>query len=250
MDSKVRAEVKKLLLDKLLEKLERNAPKAEYKPFFDAIFNKKQIMLASLIQSFYTAFGMSIYEQMAVIIARGNGNIAERQYKLLGQIDSKTTAIIDKLDVELRAGKIKGNAKSETETIKNSIKTSQQERHPDSVVDFYMKTNANEEYYFGITTVKPNKEGFETHKRKLLNWIALRLSQDKNAHVHVATVLPYNPFGHEPYKRFGSDSLFDKSQFLVQEEFWDFIGGKGTFDELIKICTEVGFELRKKIDAL
>ena len=27
------------------------------------------------------------------------------------------------------------------------------------------------EYYIGITTVKPNKEGFETHKRKLrIGW--------------------------------------------------------------------------------
>lgn len=250
MDSKVRAEVKRLLLDKLIKKLKGNAPKDEYKPFFDAIFNKKQIMLASLIQSFYTTFGMSIYEQMAVIIAKGKGNIAERQYKLLGHIDAKTTAIIDKLDIDLRAGKIKGNSGSETELIKNSIKPGQPERHPDSVVDLYIKTKDNEEYYFGITTVKPNKEGFETHKRKLLNWIALRLSQNKNAHVHVATVLPYNPFGHVPYKRFGSDVLFDKSQFLVQEEFWDFIGGRGTFDELIKICAEVGTELRKEIDAL
>ena len=250
MDAKVRNEVKALLISKLLEKLERNAPEAEYKPFFDAIFNKKQIMLASLIQSFYTAFGMSIYEQMAVAIARGNGSTAERQYKLLGQIDTKTNALIDKLDTDLRARKIKGDAKKETELIRASIKQGQPERHPDSVVDLYVKTASNEEYYFGITTVKPNKEGFETHKRKLLNWIALRLSQDKKANAHVATVLPYNPFGKEPYKRFGSDTLFDKSQFLVQEEFWDFIGGDGTFEELIKVCKEVGAELRKKIDAL
>jgi hypothetical protein len=250
MDRKVRDEIKALLLSKLLGKLEGHAPESEYKPFFDAIFNKKQVMLASLIQSFYTSFGMSIYEQIAVILAIGQGNHAERQYKLLGQIDPKTNSLIDKMDVDLRAGKIKGNANGEIESIRNSIKSSKADRHPDSVVDLYIKTPKNEEYYFGITTVKPNKEGFETHKRKLLNWIALRLSQNNKANIHVATVLPYNPYYPEPYKRFGSSTLFDKSQFLVQEEFWDFIGGKGTFEELITICKEVGAVLRKKIDAL
>jgi hypothetical protein len=250
MDRKVRDEIKAILLSKLLGKLESHAPESEYKPFFDAIFNKKQIMLASLIQSFYTSFGMSIYEQIAVALANGQGKHAERQYKLLGQIDPKTNSLIDKMDVDLRAGKIKGDAKKETETIRASIKPGKPERHPDSVVDLYVKAPDNQEYYFGITTVKPNKEGFETHKRKLLNWIALRLSQNNKAKIHVATVLPYNPYYPEPYERFGSATLFDKSQFLVQEEFWNFIGGKDTFKELIDICKEVGTELRKKIDAL
>jgi Type II restriction endonuclease, TdeIII len=250
MDSKVRAEIKGLLLEKLAEKLSKHTPESEYKPFFEAIFNKKQIALASLIQSFYTAFGMSIYEQMAVAISRGRGNEAERQYKLLGQIDRETEALIDKIDTDLRAGKLTGDANKETELIRKSIKPGKPERHPDSIVDLYIRMKENKEYYIGITTVKPNKEGFETHKRKLLNWMALRLSQNKHADVHVATVLPYNPFGTEPYKRFGSDTLFDNSQFLVQEEFWDFIGGKGTFKELIEICKEVGTELREQIDEI
>jgi hypothetical protein len=251
MNKNTRTKIKSVVIGILAKKLAEGGPKAEYKPFFEAIFSKKLITYASVIQSFYTAFGMSIYEQMAKMLAESMGFQAVRQYVLEGEIDPATNGLILKIQQDLITGRRKPNSKEEMKLIKRTIKHATKPRkQPYSIVDLYLKSLEGKEYFFGITTVKPNKEGLEAHKQKLLRWIALRLSADKNANFSVATVVPYNPYHPERYVRFGSDMLFDENQLLVQEAFWDLIGGKGTFQELLKIFREVGKELKPKIDAL
>ena len=39
-----------------------------------------------------------------------------------------------------------------------------------------------------------------------------------------------------------------KHELKVAEEFWDFIGGEGTFEELLNCFERVGVELRDEID--
>jgi hypothetical protein len=39
------------------------------------------------------------------------------------------------------------------------------------------------------------------------------------------------------------------NELKVAEEFWDFIGGKGTYDDLLGCFERVGIELRGEIDA-
>lgn len=58
----------------------------------------------SFIQSMNTTFGMSIWEQVAVILAQGAGNNAERQYKLLGELDDKIEKVIGDIHYKLRKG--------------------------------------------------------------------------------------------------------------------------------------------------
>jgi type II restriction enzyme len=40
-----------------------------------------------------------------------------------------------------------------------------------------------------------------------------------------------------------------KNQILVGKEFWDFLGGAGTYELLLKIFEQVGIELKTEIDA-
>ena len=96
LTAECKKEIKDLLRDKIVKKIDNYSSETEYKPFFQAIFNEKQITTASIIQSFYTSFGMSIYEQIAVIIAKSKGFHAERQYVLEGEIDKDTEAVIRK----------------------------------------------------------------------------------------------------------------------------------------------------------
>jgi type II restriction enzyme len=39
------------------------------------------------------------------------------------------------------------------------------------------------------------------------------------------------------------------NELKVAEEFWDFLGGKGAFTDLLSIFEKVGLELRGEIDA-
>lgn len=44
--------------------------------------------------------------------------------------------------------------------------------------------------------------------------------------------------------------MFDlPNELKVAEEFWDFLGGRNTYEELLQIFEDVGLELRPEIDA-
>lgn len=72
-----------------------------------------------------------------------------------------------------------------------------------------------------------------------------------NPEVHIRTMLaiPYNPYEPEPYQRWTLQGLFDvQNEILVAEEFWNFLGGESTYDELLMVFEAVGIELRPEID--
>lgn len=193
---------------------------------------------------------MSAYEQISCILAKGAGFHAENQCDLLGSIDLKTMALVGKLYDELLAGSAKANPRTETECIRKSIRPSQMRKHPEGRVDVFIRKPDGQEYYFDITTVKPNLKETRALKRKLLLWKALRLSQKKDAKVNAAIVLPYNPYEPKPYARWTTAKLYGDGELMIGREYWDFITGKPVYDDLIAAFCEVGREFRPKIDAL
>ncbi len=232
------------------KKLETYEPESQNMPFFEAIFSKEQIITASIIQSFYTSFGMSGYEQIAKLIAEDAGCISETQHNLDGTIDKKTESVITQIHLRLRDGD-RWDDKKQKSSIKRTIKESKgRKKDPDRMVDLYVKKPDGSEYLFGITTVKPNKEGFSTHARKMLRWIALAYSKRKNSDVHVGVVIPYNPYEPLEYNRWNSRNMFSDSLY-VGKGFWDFVGCKtGTYEELLSVFEEVGNETKDKIQQL
>ncbi len=90
--------------------------------------------MASLMQSLYTTFGMSIYEQMAVILARSNGWDAERQFRLKGQVDRGTESLIEQI---CRSGR--PNKTEELLQIRKSVRPGAPLDDHEGVVDVYVK---------------------------------------------------------------------------------------------------------------
>jgi anti-sigma28 factor (negative regulator of flagellin synthesis) len=192
---------------------------------------------------------MSIWEQIAVVLAKGVNNYAERQYKLLGEIDEERERLINAIHYKLRKGEIVSNKLNEVEQIREKIKKGQAKVDPDSVVDLFVNVKGTENY-FDITSAKPNMKEFVALKLKLLKWIALRLSQDKNVQVFTRLAIPYNPYHPEPYERWTLKGLYDleNGEVLVGEEFWNFVASDSIYDELLDIFQKVGEELRTEID--
>lgn len=247
MKQETRKKVKELIRAVILSKIENYNAETEYKPFFQAIFTKEQIITHTVVHSFYTSFGMSIYEQLVKILAEGAGYEAHTQYDLLGEIDDKTEGIISKIDIELRSGKRAPDFKKEYEAIKKSIQPGKELNDPDKRVDVFIKKPDGTEIYFDITSPKPNIKEFVALKKKLLRWIALRLSINKNAKIITALGLPYNPYHPKPYNRWTKGNMYDSNQLMVGQDFWNFVAGEDVYDEFINIFKEVGEELREKI---
>lgn len=251
MKKETREKIKVLIKEVILLKLEGYNPETEHKPFFEAIFTKEQVLTHSIVHSFYTSFGTSIYEQLAKLLAEGTGYYAEKQYKLGGQIDQTTENVITKIHMDLRSKNVKPDMKCELEEIKKTIKLGKSEHiDPDKTVDLYIKKPNGEEAFFDITSVKPNKKEFVELKRKLLRWTALRLSMDKNARITTALAIPYNPYHPKPYARWTKENMYDTNQLMIGKDFWNFVAGEDVYDEFLEIFKEVGKELRERIEKL
>jgi len=203
----------------------------------------------SFIHSMNTTFGISVWEQIALVLAKGANNYAERQHKLLGEIDERTERLINDIHFKLRKGEIVANTTGAFDQIRSHIKSGQARVDPDSVVDLFVKIKDTENY-FDITTAKPNMKDFVALKLKLLRWTALRLSQDKNVQVSTRLAIPYNPYYPEPYERWTLKGLYDleNGEVLVGEDFWNFVASDNIYDELLDVFQEVGEELRIEID--
>lgn len=256
MNNATRQEIKDLITTTILNKFNNFALETEHKPFFQSLFTEQQIVTGALIQSLYTTFGMSIYEQIAVILAKSAGFHAERQYKLLGQIDASTENLIDtywsNLKTALKTGQdVHSNKQNEFNMILNSIQPGQLLVDGDSTVDVYIRKPTGEEFFIDITTVKNNLKGFEVLKLKMLRWIGLKLSTNCNSRFNTLIAIPYNPYHPNPYmdSRWNATILDGKNDILVQEEFWNFVGNDdNTYNELLEIFREVGQEIETEIE--
>ena len=249
LSSKTASQIKKLLVKTVEDKLKKYNPETEYMPFHYRLLGIDRYATFSFIHSMNTTFGMSLWEQIAVILARSAGYNAERQFKLLGYIDDETENLIKDIHNRLRKGEISSNKIDEIEKIQKKIKIGNPKSHPDSVVDFFVKIN-DEENYFDITSAKPNIKEFVILKHKLLIWTALRLSQNKKIKVFTRLAIPYNPYFPKPYQRWTESGLYDlkRGEILVGANFWNFVAGKEIYQELLDLFQSVGEELRSEID--
>ena len=91
--------------------------------------------------------------------------------------------------------------------------------------------------------VKPNIDVFTKSKAKLLEWVARRRNP-----VKVFLAFPYNPYHPQPYEWFTEQGVLEKGkEFLIGKEYWDFLGGEDTFEQLLGLFDLVGKKFRERI---
>jgi hypothetical protein len=245
MNKKTMNDTKSLIRSTIINKIKKYEAESNYRPFFQALFDENVIRQASIVQSLYTTFGMSIYEQIAVILAKNAGFHAERQYDLLGSINDETTILISKI-CEQPITK-KQTKSDELELIRDSSTFGPARKTSISRVDVYLRDTNENEYFIDITTVKLNKKGARTLREKMLKWAAMRYSQKPNAKVKTYIGIPYNPYYPQQYNRSFVINNCHPGDILAHNEFWSLCAGYDVFDDLIGIFNEVGKELKPSI---
>lgn len=233
-----------LLRTKLNEKLARYERETTVMPFLSLLVqNEEMVVSFSFILSLLTTLGQSIYEQVAEIIAAPMAAKVGTRVKIGGTISPARKAVIDSILNDLRRGNRTANKLQEIKEILSASKEGGVFQKEGNIADFFMQRN-NMEYYFEIKTVKPNIDVVTTTKRKLLEWVAR-----KDKFVKTIVAFPYNPYEPEPYERFTEQGLLDKKEeVMVGREFWDFLGGSGTYSDLLKVFDSVGKEFKHHID--
>lgn len=237
-------EIKKLLQNKIDNKLKRYLRESTSMPFLMRLIQDGEKVAAySFIHSLSTSLGMSIYEDVSRIIANETSKECFTKYGVGGVLSKEQKSVIADIMRELRNSKgRKPNIEQETREVLQASASGGKYQKEGNIADFYMK-RTDTEYYFEIKTVKPNIDVFEKSKTKLLEWIAR-----KRKPVKVFLAFPYNPYHPEPYTRFTMQNMMDHpNDLLVGDEYWNFLGGKNTFIELLDVFDEVGKEYKEKI---
>ncbi len=193
--------------------------------------------------------GTTIFEPVAVALASRRFKTALKQTKSGTQISTAAQFEIQKIMDNLTAANNKPDKKKEIEIIRKVCQKGEMRTVKPTRVDVYLESSDNEIFLIDIKTAKPNKGGFKEFKRTLLEWTAVVLAENPNAKVNTLIAIPYNPYEPKPYSRWTMAGMLDlENELKVAEEFWDFLGGTGAYNDLLGCFERVGIELRAEID--
>lgn len=232
----------------LRNKFKNYKPESNYMPFHHALLGKDRMALFSFIQSLNTTFGSSIFEPVAIALSATHFKTAKAQFVVGSEISDFAQREIQEIINELSMGTTP-NKINEVERIRKVCQKGIMQKLKTVKVDLYLETQSNEIHLFDLKTAKPNISNFKDFKRTLLEWVAIILAQNPTAKIHSYVAIPYNPYYPEPYQRWTLKGMLDLSQELkVAEEFWNYLGGEGAFEDLLDCFELAGLEMQAEID--
>lgn len=203
----------------------------------------------SFIHSLNTNFGTSVFEPVAVALAKSNFADAKAQIKAGDYISEGAFQVIQNIMTDLTAAQGTPDKASEIERIRAVARAGEMIKVKPTKIDVLVEAKDGELFLFDIKTAKPNAGGFKEFKRTLLEWVAAVLADTPDARVNSMIAIPYNPYAPEPYNRWTMRGMLDlPNELKVAEEFWDFLGGAGAYNDLLDVFERVGIELRSEID--
>lgn len=242
----LKSQIKERLFNALRQKFSAYQPESAYMPFHTRLLGKDRIALYSFIQSLNTNFGTSIFEPVAEELARVRFEIVKRQEVAGSSITKDAQRVIQDIMDSLESGQTKPNKQDEIARILAVAERGERAKIKPTKVDLFLQ-NGDEVYLIDIKTAKPNKGGFKEFKRTLLTWVACYARQ--NLKIHSLIAIPYNPYEPKPYQRWTMAGMLDLEEELkVGKEFWDFLGGEGSYELILEAFEEVGQEMRDEID--
>lgn len=240
--------IKNRLVQALRNKFENYKPETSSMPFHTRLLGKDRMALYSFIQSLNTNFGTSIFEPVAEELALKHFDSIKRQMAVTKTITKEAQRVIQDIMDSLESGNSKPNKNDEITRILAVAQNGETSIIKPPKVDLFLQKDDNV-YLFDIKTAKPNKGGFKEFKRTLLTWVACFAYSNPNLNIQSLIAIPYNPYEPKPYERWTIAGMLDlSSELKVANEFWDFLGGTGSYELILSAFEEVGQEMREEID--
>ena len=242
--------IEEIIERSLLEKLKRYKPETFSMPFHYRLLGKDRMALYSFIQSLNTTFGTSIFEPVAEVLASFRFPVARKQFVVGNRISQKAQEEIQNIINELSSGARYPDKEEEIERIRKVARQGEAIEVKPFRVDLFLKDKNGSVHLFDLKTAKPNIGEFKNYKRTLLEWVAIYLWKEPSANINSYVAIPYNPYEPEPYQRWTMRGVIDiERELKVAEEFWDFLGGDGSYEELLNCFERVGIKLRPVLDS-
>lgn len=216
-------------------------------PFHEALMSKEAIFWSRFERSFSTSFGQSVIERISALLASASNasNVTPQKDTIIELDINLYSAISQHIDALREKGTCAitdwhREVEQLSSTLKSGSKITVRVRS-----DLYYEKNGTP-HYFSIKTVKPNIDQTAAAKKDLL------LLKTNNLDCNPYFALYYNPFGEErvdynwsPPKRlfnFHTDECV-----LIGKDFWDTIGGEGSYEDILAIARSIGPEVQDLI---
>lgn len=242
-------DVEVVLKNSLRNKFQKYNPEPSSMPFHTRLLGKDRMALFSFIHSLNTNFGTTIFEPVAMVLASEKFELALSQQVAGKQISSEAHNVIQNIMDNLATANSTPDKPSEIEAIRAVCQKGQMRDVKLTKIDVKLVAHNGQIYLFDLKTAKPNAGEFKGFKRTLLEWTAATLAITPDAAVQSMVAIPYNPYEPESYSRWTMRGMLDlQNELKVADEFWDFLGGIGTYQQLLDIFEKVGIELRQEID--
>ncbi len=247
-------ELVQLLMDRVMIRV------MEEDPFIVENFRASKPLYAALVpdeifkgshfeRRFVTPFG-NVWERLAKLSAEQGLGLSETHKKILGNIPQERLRriheILSKLEHPLDGKKkLKPNWDNEIDYILKG----DGELIPTVVeCDVYAEdTITKKKYTFELKSPLPNSDITKVSKEKLFKLYSMKPKIIDEAYF----ALPYNPYGKkENYAWSFPNRWFNMKEdkaVLIGKEFWDLIGGKGTYELFISEINKLGRVYRERI---
>jgi hypothetical protein len=232
----------------VLNTIERLNNAETNRPFHAALLSDEALFWSRFERSFSTSFGQRVIEEISRIVAlAGGASEASRQKHTDIQIDSGIDAAITNHMNSLRSGSSANSWNNTIAEISRAPRTGNLVAHHVISDLWWLKDGVN--HYMSIKTVKPNIDQTAVAKQDLLR---LKFA-DPTCQVYFG--LYYNPYGEErtTYAHTPPMGIFNFHSdpvVLIGRDYWDTLGGAGTYDIVLEIAREVGAETRERLQGL
>ena len=248
LSQKQKQNIEETIINCLRNKFKNYKPESSNMPFHYRLLGKDRMALYSFIQSLNTTFGSSIFEPVAIALAKNKFAKAQSQYFVGDKISEGCQKTIQDIMNNLTVG-IPPNKTAEIELIRKSVNIGKINNIKTVKADLFLEDAKGVQYLFDLKTAKPNISNFKDFKRTLLEWVGIVLTKNPNLKINTLIAIPYNPYDPQPYERWTIKGMLDdKYELMVGKEFWDFIDGDGAYEDILNCFESAGIKMRPEID--
>ncbi|MBI5805298.1 TdeIII family type II restriction endonuclease [candidate division TA06 bacterium] len=254
MKNAIQAVIKEMM-DRIMHKVLVEDPfvsekhKAD-KPLYAALVPDEIFKGSHFERRFVTPFG-SAWEKLAIVAANKGLGLGLQTHSITGKVNSerlrRIQEVLNKLEhSEKGKQKVRPDWDKELEYV---LAGKNKKIIPTTVLcDVYAEdTIKNKKYAFELKAPLPNSDQTKVSKEKILKLYSMSPMQIDGAFY----ALPYNPYGKRsdyswPFPARWFDMQNDEVV-LIGDEFWEKIGGVGTYNAFIQAVNEIGAEYKDRI---
>jgi Type II restriction endonuclease, TdeIII len=247
-------EVVSKMMDRVMENVLVNDPFVKEKhhaskPLYAALIPDEIFKGSHFERRFVTPFG-NVWEKLARVVAiEAHGNCS-MGHTIIGNVGAESLRriqeVLNKLEHNIKG---KDKAKPDWKTELEYIRQGGGEPIPVSVTcDIFIHSETTKKKYaFELKAPLPNSDQTKVSKEKMFKLLSMNPPQVDFAFYALA----YNPYGRKEDYKWGFPLRWFNMQkdesVLIGDEFWELIGGKGTYNNFITEVNLLGKEYRERI---